>query len=181
MTKHVVKVALGAVLALLVSVAGCGSGTATTAPGPGDSVLTPAVESVTLQSLSGGFHNYAPAGAACEPTRWTYAIALAAHHVTWTGCTVNGTSDDPASYVPTTTEHAVDSAHWPAVATAVADVTVSDGTGCGADKDQWVFAVQSPSDTVTYGEDFYACNTQYPRYVTTTSLESLYTTLNALP
>ena len=157
----------------------CGTATDGT---PNGSVLRPAVVSATFQSTAPGWGPPAPPpGAACNPGVWTYVITLAAHHVTWTGCTVNGSQTDPSSYTPSTVDHFPDSTHWDSVQAALAAVTLSDRTSCGADGNTESITMQTASDAVTYGDDFYACEHQHPSYVTRESLDNLYATLSALP
>src|SRR4051794_6751377 len=62
--------------------AGCGGGSLPTeaamtdfATTPGRTVLTPAVRTVILTSSGGGFHRSPPAGAACDPSHWSYLLS----------------------------------------------------------------------------------------------------------
>jgi len=174
------KVSL-AVASMTLWLGACGSGTLGTGSNPHDSVLTPAVVSAVFQSQGGGFGSLPPADAACDPGKWSYVITLETQDVTWNGCTVNGALSDPASYVPASVDHPVDAAHWSAVHAALAAVTVSDRTSCGADKDRESLTMSTATDSVTYGDDFYACAKQYPRFVASDSLANLYQTLASLP
>ncbi len=164
------------VLTSVLCVAGCGSGT----EAPGDSVFTPDVVTAALHSDGGGFHGTPPSGAPCDPAQWTYVITVANHEVTWTGCTV-GAINDATTYAPASTDHVLDASTWSAVRAALAAVTISGGTGCGADKDSWTFTLEKAGGSRTYGDDFYACQKQYAAYVTTDSLDNLSTTLSSLP
>jgi hypothetical protein len=51
------------------------------------------------------------------------------------------------------------------VKTAARAVRASDATGCGADKPTYKLRVSAGADTMLYGDEFYACLKQVPRYV----------------
>jgi hypothetical protein len=180
MTRVDTKV-LVAALFVVPCFAGCGGKTLGTNPAATDSVITPDVVSASFQSLSAGYSQPIPSGTACDPGQWTYAITLATHDVTWTGCDVNGGWGDPNSYTPATVDHAVDPIDWATVSVALAEVTLSAGTSCGEDKNAEVLTVQTATDSTTYGDDFYACLKQYPGYVKSAGLDNLYATLSTLP
>jgi hypothetical protein len=164
------------------ALAGCGSeGLGNGKTNPGGSVLTAAVTQVTFSSLGGGFGPAAPTGAACDPGKWSYMIAFSAQTRASTTCTVNGSYDDPASFVPNAEQITFDDTQWQAVKAAIAAVTVSDKTSCGADLEQRELVVESTTGSVTYGDDFYACLQNYQSFVTTTSLDNLSTVLSAIP
>jgi hypothetical protein len=165
----------------MACLAGCGSGTLGPDNGPSGSVLTPAVVSASYQSAGGGYGPVPPSGAACDPGKWTYLITTATHDVSWKGCSVNGPESDPTSYVAATVDHPLDASTWAAVHSALANVTISSAPGCGADKDQQSLTVQTNSDAITYGDDFYACQKQYDAYVATARLDALYAELSQLP
>lgn len=164
-----------------MSLGACGSGALSNDPGPPVSILNPAVETVTFASEGGGFHGLPPAEAPCDPAQWTYIITLATHHVLWMGCSVTGSESDPGSYAVATMDRALDGSAWSATHSALADVTVSTETRCGADKDRWSLSVQTASATTTYGDDFYACEQIYTRYVVSNTLDHFYTELSQLP
>jgi hypothetical protein len=171
-------------LVMAVLLAGCGSdGLVQGNTTPGDSVLTANVTQVTYTSLGGGLGPgpRPPAGAACDPGQWSYVISFAAQTRASTTCTVNGSSDDPASFVPNAEEITLDDGQWQAVKAAIAAVTVSDRTVCGADLWRRHLVVDSPAGSVTYGDDFYACQPDYPYFVTTESLNNLSAVLAAIP
>jgi hypothetical protein len=162
--------------------AGCGSeGLVRGTTEPGGSVLTADVTQVTYSSLSGGFGAGAPPGAACAPGVWSYVISFAAETRVSMTCTVNGSYDDPASFVPTMEEITFDDAQWKTVRSALAAVTVSAANGCGADLEERQLVVESTTGSVTYGDDFYACLHGYSYYVTTASLDNLSRVLTAIP
>ena len=164
-----------------VLLAGCGSeGLVHGNTDPGDSVLTANVTQVTYSSLGGGFRPL-PSGAACDPGKWSYAISFAAQSCASITCTVNGSYDDPAGYVPHAEQIAFDETQWQMVKAAIAAVTVSSETRCGADLDQRQLLVESTTGSVMYGDDFYACQPNYPYFVTTASLDNLGTVLSAIP
>ena len=159
----------------------CSSGSLAPANGPGASVLTPAVVTASYQSAGGGYGPLPPSGAACDPGKWAYVITMASHDVSWTGCSVNGPESDPSSYVASTVDHPLDSSTWTAVRSALANVTISNASSCGADKDEQSLTVQTSGDAITYGDDFYACLKQYDAYVATARLDALYAELSQLP
>jgi hypothetical protein len=171
----------GVALVWVLGLVACGSGNPPATQETGDAILAQPAVKVTFQSSGGGFHGVPPQGAACDPARWTYVIAMATHDVRWTGCTMNGPYDDPASFVPSTVDHPLDAAAWPAVESALANLHVSDETRCGADKDSWTLTVERSDGTVTYGDDFYACEKQYQNYVAEAGLDALYAVLSKLP
>jgi hypothetical protein len=161
---------------------GCGSeGLVRGTTDPGASVLSADVTQVTYSSVSGGFGGTAPPGAACAPGVWSYVISFPAETRVSTTCTVNGSYDDPASFVPNMEQITFDDTQWKAVKAALAAVTVSSANGCGADLGQRQLVVDSTSGSVTYGDDFYACLHGYSYYVTTASLDNLWTVLTAIP
>jgi hypothetical protein len=170
-------------LVIAALLAGCDSeGMVQGNPTAGDSVLTANVTQVTYTSLGGGLGPgpRPPAGAACDPGQWSHVISFAAQTRASTTCTINGASDDPASFVPNTEEITLDDGHWQAVKAAIAAVTVSDRTICGADLERRHLVVDSPNGSVSYGDDFYACQPDYPYFVTTASLNNLSTVLAAI-
>ena len=171
----------GAGLFLMGCLGACSSGSLGPANGPGASVLTPAVVTATYQSEGGGYGPLPPSGAACDPGKWSYVITMATHDVSWSGCSVNGPENDPSSYAAATVDHPLDSMTWAAVRSALANVAISNASSCGADKDQQSLTVQTSSDTMTYGDDFYACQKQYEAYVATAGLDHLYEELSQLP
>ncbi len=149
-------------------------------PAPGGSVLTANVTQVTYSSLGGGFRPAPASGAACDPQKWSYEISFAAKTCASTTCVVNGSYDDPASFVPSAEQITLDDTQWQAVKAAIAAVTVSDRTICGADLEQRQLAVDSTTGSLTYGDDFYACQPNYPAFVTTASLDNLQTVFSAI-
>ena len=169
-------------LVLAVLLAGCGSqGLVHGNTDPGGSVLTANVTQVTYSSLGGGLPEPHPSGAACDPQEWSYELSFSAQTRASTTCTVNGSYDDPASFVPNAEQITLDDTQWQAVKAAIAAVTVSDRTECGADLEQRQLVVDSTTGSVTYGDDFYACQPNYPHFVTTASLDNLWTVLSAIP
>jgi hypothetical protein len=83
--------------------------------------------------------------------------------------------------VPNAEQITLDDAQWQAVEAATAAVTVSASNGCGADAGIRQLEVDSTTGSVIYGDDFYACLHDYPSYVTTASLDNLWTVLSAIP
>jgi hypothetical protein len=170
-------------LLLPVLLAGCGSeGLVHGNTDPGGSVLTANVTQVTYSSLGGGFGpGPSPAGAACDPGKWSYVISFGVETRASTSCTVVGPYDDPASFVPNAEQITLDESQWQAVKAAIAAVTVSNKTGCGADLEQRQLVVDSTTGSETYGDDFYACEANYPYFVATASLDNLWAVLSAIP
>ena len=161
-------------LFVAVLLAGCGTDS-------GGSVLTANVTQVTYASLGGGFGPAPTAGAPCDPGKWSYVISFAARTLASTTCTVDGPYDDPASFVPNAEQITLDDTQWQSVKAAIAAVTVSNKTSCGADAGQRQLEVDSTTGSVTYGDDFYACEPNYPQFVTTQSLDNLWAVLSAIP
>ena len=52
-------------------------------------------------------------------------------------------------------------------------VTISDRVMCGADKPNLTLEIVTPSGSTVYGDDFYACDKQYARYVISAALDQL--------
>jgi hypothetical protein len=174
------RIIVSVMVGLVGSAAGCGSGSDTQQPTNGGSVLTAGVVSATFASTSRGYAPALPQGAACDDGLWNYVITLAAHDVVWTGCAVNGSPTDPASYTPAVNDFQLDDSSWAKVHAALAAVTVSDATSCGSDKNDESLTTATASQTITYGDDFYACHKEFDQYVTTSSLDQLSATLYAL-
>jgi hypothetical protein len=169
----------GSIFFLLFLVA-CSSGEGLPQPTTG-AVVSATTAHVTLASKGGGFGPSLPQGAACDPGVWSYAITLASHDVAWNGCAMNGSWDDPAAFVPASSDEQVDAATWAPIQSALNQLAISYEKGCGADAASRDLTIDDPTGTVVYGDDFYACLMNYPRYVTTGSLDVLQTTLTNLP
>ena len=169
-------------LVAAVLLGGCGSeGLVHGNTDPGGSVLTANVTQVIYSSLGGGFGPPPTSGAACDPGKWSYVISFGAQTLVSTTCSVTGPYDDPASFVPNAEQITLDDTQWQAVKSAIAAVTVSNNTTCGADAGQRQLEVDSTTGSVTYGDDFYACERNYPYFVTTESLDNLWTVFSAIP
>jgi hypothetical protein len=169
---------------IVALLAGCGAGATTTNgfnTGPGQSVVAAGVTTVTFSSLGGGFHGSPPSGAACDPAQWTYTIGLDNRTLAAKTCKVTGDAADPASYFLDDEPYILTDAQWTAVDGAVAGVTVSGKTTCGADADQRELTVASADGSLTYGDDFYACQTSaHQHFVTTDSLGQLQLVLEGI-
>lgn len=162
----------------MIGLPACGSGSL----GGTSPVITSDVLNVMFQSTGGGLRQPPPSGAGCDPAVWQYFITIATRDVSWTGCIVSGPATDPASYAPQVVDHPLDAATWSGVSDALNALTTSAATSCGADLDFRTLTVERANDDfVTYGDDFYACQKEYARYVTSASLDNLATTLSALP
>jgi hypothetical protein len=169
-------------LVVVAVLAGCGSqGLVRGTTDPGGSVLAADVTQVTYTSLGGGFGPAPVPGAACDPGAWSYVISFGPETCASTTCTVDGSYDDPASFVPHAEQITLDETQWQMVKAAIAAVTISTKTSCGADLGQRQLEVDSGTGLLTYGDDFYACEPNYPYFVTTASLDNLWTVLSAIP
>jgi hypothetical protein len=51
--------------------------------------------------------------------------------------------------------------------------TVAPLPGCGEDEDAWNLTIVTDTASVTYGDNFYACQKQYASYVATEGLDNL--------
>ena len=169
-------------LAVVFVLAGCGSGSTENGfnTSPGSSVLVAGVELVTFTSLGGGLHPAPPPGAACDPYKWTYAVSFTDKTRSSMTC---ATSDftDPTTYVPNNELISLDGSDWTTVESAIAAVTVSDKTTCGADADQRELTVKAAMGSLTYGDDFYACYKGYTSFVDSGRLDNLQAALGAIP
>jgi hypothetical protein len=169
-------------MAVVFVLAGCGSGSTENgfSTTPGRSVLFAGVDLVTFTSLGGGLHPNPPPGAACDPYKWTYAVSFTDQTRSSMTCS---TSDftDPTTYVPNNELVSLDGSAWSTVKSAIAAVTVSNKTTCGADADQRELTVATATGSLEYGDDFYACDTSYTSFVDSNSLDNLQTALSAIP
>ena len=170
-------------LAVVFALAGCGAGStgngfSTT---PGSSVLPAGVDLVTFTSLGGGLHPSPPSGAACDPYKWTYAVSFTDQTLSSMTCNQTGDFTDPTTYVPNDELLSLDGPEWTSVESAMAAVRVSDKTTCGADAEQRELTVKTAKDSLTYGDDFFACDTSYTYFVTSDSLANLQMVLSAIP
>jgi hypothetical protein len=170
-------------LAIVLLLGGCGTGGSSDGFNtlPGSSVLVAGVTSVKLTSLGGGLHAFPPAGAACDPAQWTYTVGFADQTLASTTCLVTGDASDPASYVPGGGPITLTPDQWSAVHDAVAAVTVSGKTNCGADADSRNLTVVKASDSFVYGDDFYACLGKYSAFVSFDRLNDLQQVLQSIP
>jgi hypothetical protein len=177
---------LGLAIALLL--AGCGSGTigsGTNQDGfnvaPGSSVLVDGITQVTFSSTGGGLESL-PSGAPCDPGIFVYAIDFTAHNLSTNACIVNnGDWTDPANFTPQSGVTALDATQWANVEAAIAAVTVTDGTDCGADAPSRNLAVAKSTASITYGDDFYGCEKLFAHYVSSDDLYHLSAALSAIP
>ena len=175
-------------LAIAFVLAGCGSGSLGGGTDPngfntarGSSVLVAGVTRVTLTSTGGGLEAPQPTGAACDPGPFVYTIDFAAQTVAIDNCTVNGDWSDPASFVPFSGVVSLDVNQWSNVQAAIAGVTVTDDSKCGADAPSRNLVVAKPAASIAYGDDFYGCLKEYDHYVSYDKLSTLQATIEALP
>jgi len=174
-------------LAIAFLMAGCSSGSigGGTDPNgfntaPGSSVLVAGVTQVTLTSTGGGLEAPRPAGAACDPGPFVYTIDFGAQTLAASDCTVNGDWSDPASFIPFDGVVSLDATQWANVEAALAAVTVTDDSKCGADAPSRYLAVAKSAASITYGDDFYGCLKQYDQYVSYDDLSALQATLEGI-
>jgi hypothetical protein len=168
------------VLGSLGLLLGC-SGSGTFATTSGLSVMTPSVSSVTVAALAGGFGPLPPpAGAACDPGKFSYELQLDHHRLLATLCRVSGPTDQTSSYVPANDDLALTTAQLQTLKDAADAITVSTANGCGADKPTLELRVLSGSESQTYGDDFYACNMTYTRYVASNKLDAFVNALTTI-
>jgi len=147
----------------------------------GNSVLVPGVMKAVFVSKGGGnVQPPTPAGAPCDPQKFSYALDLAASRLAWSTCTVTGDYQSPSSYVPTAGERALTPTELAQAKAALAGVIVSARRICGADKPTFELEVASAQDQLIYGDDFYGCTDQYQQYVVSEGLDNFNTTLGAL-
>lgn len=147
----------------------------------GSSIVFPSLTKVTFVSTGGGFRGVPPQGAPCDPAVWSYTISVTDQSLSSSTCSMLGTTDVPESYVPSAETVTLTASQWATVDAAITAVTVSDRTSCGADADDRHLTVESATGALTYGDDFYACQTTYPYFVTFESLNGLETALRAIP
>jgi hypothetical protein len=174
-------------LAIAFLLAGCSSGSLggmdpngfNTAKG--SSVLVAGVTQVTLTSTSGGFGAPPPNGAACDPGLFVYTVDLGGQTLAASNCAVNGDWSDPASFVPFEGVITLDASQWSSVEAAIAGVTVTDDSKCGADAPSRNLVVAKPAASITYGDDFYGCLEQYDHYVSYDDLSALQAALEGIP
>jgi hypothetical protein len=166
-------------IALVVALAGCGSGSLSgTSSGefattPGDSVLTASVRNAILSSTGGGFHGWPAAGAACDPSHWSYLVAFEQKRLAFSGCRVQGDASLPESYVPAMDNINLDAPQLETLTAAVHAVTVSARRECGADADSRELRVESATGALTYGDDFYGCLMDHDYFVGFDALNNL--------
>jgi hypothetical protein len=145
-----------------------------------DTVVVPGTNHVIWRSVGGGYGPAIPAGASCH-FESSYDLDMDAGSLAWSVCKLSGEDfSDPAAYATVTGSRMLD-ADERALATSTARaVTISNRTPCGADLDYRSLEVDSVSGSITYGDDFYACNKQFDHYVDNASLEALREVLDGL-
>jgi len=174
-------------LAIALLLGGCGSGSiGGTDPNgfntaKGSSVLVAGVTQVTLTSTGGGLEAPRPAGAACDPGLFAYTVDFAGQTLAASNCAVNGDWNDPASFVPFDGVINLDASQWASVEAAIAGVTVTDDSKCGADAPSRNLVVAKAAASITYGDDFYGCLKQYEHYASYDNLYALQATLEGIP
>jgi hypothetical protein len=157
---------------VLLGGVGCGGG-GTFATRPGSSVITPAVTSAIFSAVSPGYTSEPPPGAACDPSLWSYTVGVRDGTLAWTTCTVQGSWNDPTSFIPSAGDRALSPSERSSAEAALRAVIVSARRECGADAALLELRVASPDASQTYGDDFYGCYTQYDAFVMSDSLDNL--------
>ena len=165
-------------LALAIGVAACssqGSGT-----NPGDSVVIAGTSHVVWKSAGDGFGPVLPAGAPCH-REVTYDLDVSGS-LAWNICQFAAGADfnDPTAYSTVAGSRTLTAAERAQANAAASAIKVSSVTSCGADLDSRTLEVDGTSGTITYGDDFYACNKLYERYVLTAPLSNLGILLNGM-
>ena len=176
---HAQKILSSFLTLSLAAVAGCGDGDGF-ATAPGQSILVNSATSFTVVSSAAGYRSPLPQGAGCDPGLWTYTVHIDTAQFFWDHCQVNNAGTDPADYVPSTATRTLPAAQLDAATSAARLVLVSDGSGCGADKNTMHLSVSSPSGTMVYGDDFYACLKNDRAYVESGPLDNLNSVLRGL-
>jgi hypothetical protein len=173
-------------LAIAFVLAGCGSGSIGSGTDPngfntarGSSVLVAGVTMVTFVSTGGGLETPLPTGAACDPGPFVYTVDFRAQTLAASNCTVSDWSD-PATFIPFYGVVSLDASQWSNVEAAIAAVTVTDDSKCGADAPSRYLGVAKSAAAITYGDDFYGCLKQYDHYVSYDDLYALQTTFEGL-
>lgn len=139
---------------------------------PGASLLTQHITGFDFVSQGGGLDDVPDPTAACDPAAWTYDVALPSATLAWNVCLVSGTA--PAVvYTPASGSRLLADSELVAVRMALGAVRVSGRTACGADKDRRAIVLGTSSGSLTYGDDFYACDMQYLAYADTDALDLL--------
>jgi len=150
-----------------------GTGSGGTGPGgtkAGDSVLVPDAQEVIWTDNGGGFIVLPPPGASCSVRArydWTLQGTLE-----WSMCTGSDPTDAGSYRMVTGRRELTADERTQAIAAARA-VTISDRVMCGADKPTLTLEIVTPSGSIVYGDDFYACDKQYAQYVISAALDQL--------
>jgi hypothetical protein len=146
-----------------------GSGT-----NPGDSVLVAGAEHVIWTNSGGGFGGWPPPGAACGLGNASYDWNVGAGSLSWSVCTVAGNNyNDPNAYSTVTGSRVLTADERAQATSATQAVKVTSTNNCGADKPSLTLEVATQSDSIVYGDDFYACLKTYEHYVGSGALDEL--------
>lgn len=140
---------------------------------PGDSVLVSGAQRVVFKNLGGGFTPDIPATASCHLEE-SFDFDLSSGSLSWSVCSVaNGDYSNPAAYTTATGSRVLTAEERALVTSSARAVKVSTGTSCGADKPSLTLEVATRSDSILYGDDFYACEKRYEHYVNSGALDQL--------
>jgi hypothetical protein len=140
--------------------------------GAGDSVVTEQTSHIVWKS-EGGSQIEIPASAPCH-FESSYDLDVHTGTLAWSVCSLNGNNfSDPSAYVTTTGSRTLTNDEKTQATVAASAVKVSNVTTCGADLDSRSLDVNGTSGSITYGDDFYACDKLYQHYVQTEPLNNL--------
>jgi len=165
----------GGIWVLTALVGGCGGGGLSSefATSPDASVLTPAIKKVTLTSEGGGLGGGpCSASGVCLTGVWSYTLSLDTKRLAFTGSTLQG---DPPMPVAGMADVSLTDPELQTLIAATRAVTVSARRECGADAPTRELRVESATNALTYGDDFYACLMDHDHFVTFEGLNSLQT------
>jgi len=162
-----------------IGVVACNSqGTGTN---PGDSVLVEGAQHVILKNSGGGFGAWPPPGAACGLGTGSYDWDVGAGSLSWSVCTVAGDNlNDPNAYGIVTNSRVLTADERIQATNDTRAVKVTSNHNCGADKPSVTLEVATQSDSIVYGDDFYACLKTYEHYVSSGALDQLGETFGSM-
>jgi hypothetical protein len=109
----------------------------------------------------------------------TYTLALPSGMLTFDRCQVTDFTV-ASSYVPDGGQRVLTPVELGTARAALAAVKVSGQRTCGFDKGQLELEVDSPTESLTYGDDFYGCSTVYQQFVESDTLDNLGAVLDTL-
>jgi hypothetical protein len=147
---------------------------------PGDSVVIAGTSHVIWKTVGGGFGPGIPPGASCH-FEATYDLDVHAGSLSWSVCQAAGNDyTDPTAFSTVTGSRTLTADERAQATAAAAAVEVSNRTTCGADLDSRSLDVNGTSGSITYGDDFYACEKMYDQYVFSDELANLRSVLDGM-